>query len=58
MTRRVLAAAVIVTLLAIDWLEFHDLLEPKTLPELLTGAVSVPIIGFMLAELFGRPRRG
>ncbi len=50
--RRVLAIVIVVTVLMIDWFEFHDLFEPKTLPELLTGLVSIPIIILMAMDLF------
>ena len=58
--RKLVAFAVIVCLVAIDGLEFHDYLEPKTLPEILTGIVSVPIIILMAADLLpnGGFRRG
>jgi len=54
-----LAIVIIVTLLVIDFLEFHDLFEPKTLPEILTGLVSVPIVVLMGLDLLkkqGEPR--
>ncbi len=57
--RRTLAIVIIVTLLVIDFLEFHDLFEPKTLPEILTGLVSVPIVVLMGLDLLkkqGEPR--
>ena len=51
--RRIVAVVIILTLLAIDFLEFHDFFEPKTLPETLTGLVSIPILVLMGLELFG-----
>src|SRR6266571_1110998 len=39
MLTKLVAVTVVVTLLVIDGLEFHDLLEPKTLPEVLTGLI-------------------
>jgi hypothetical protein len=38
-------------LLVIDFFEFHDVFEHKTLPEYLTGIVSIPIL-LLLAGLF------
>jgi hypothetical protein len=58
--RKLVAFAIIVCLVVINGLEFHDLLEPKTLPEILTGIVSVPIIILMAADLLrngGSPSR-
>jgi hypothetical protein len=49
--RRLVAVAIILCLLLIDALEFHDLAELKTLPEVLTGVISVPILVFMAMEL-------
>jgi hypothetical protein len=42
--KKYLIIAIILILLVIDLFEFHDLFEPKTLPEFLTGLVSIPII--------------
>lgn len=52
--RRYLIIAIILTLVVIDWFEFHDLFEPKTLPQFLTGLVSIPIIILLLMDLFKR----
>ena len=52
--KRLVIVVVILVLVAIDWLEFHDLMEPKTLPEFLTGAVSIPIILLLIMDLFRR----
>ena len=49
--RRYVAAAVIIVLLLIDFLEFHDVFEPKTLPEILTGLISLPIFVLMALDL-------
>jgi hypothetical protein len=54
--RAVIAVVIILTLLVIDLLEFHDLIEPKTLPEVLTGLVSIPIIVLMGMDLLTRKR--
>jgi hypothetical protein len=54
---KLVAVVIIATLLVIDGLEFHDLLEPKTVPEVLTGLISVPILVLMGTELHGG-RRG
>ena len=51
--RRIAAAVIIVALVVIDGLEFHDLLEPKTPPEILTGLVSIPILVLMGMDLLG-----
>ena len=51
-----LVGAMILVLLAIDWFEFHDLLEHKTLPEYLTGIVSIPILLWLLGYLVGAVR--
>jgi len=51
--RRIIAAVIIVALVVIDGLEFHDLFEPKTLPEILTGLVSIPILVLMGMDLLG-----
>ena len=53
--RRAFAIVIILTLLVIDFLEFHDLFEPKTLPEILTGLVSVPIVLLLGLDLLKRP---
>lgn len=50
--RRLLIIGIILILLAIDWFEFHDLFEPKTLPEFLTGVVSIPVIILLGLDLF------
>jgi hypothetical protein len=49
--RRILAVVIILTLLAIDFLEFHDFFEPKTLSEILTALVSIPIVLLMGLDL-------
>lgn len=54
--RRYVAAGVIIVLLLIDFLEFHDVFEPKTLPEILTGLVSIPIFVLMALDLIKDPR--
>jgi hypothetical protein len=54
--RRIVVAVIMVTLVLIDGLEFHDLLEPKTLPEILTGLVSIPILVLMGMDLLGIER--
>jgi hypothetical protein len=54
--RRFVAAVIIVALVVIDGLEFHDLLEPKTLPEILTGLVSIPILVLMSMDLLALGR--
>ena len=54
--RRIVVAVIMVTLVLIDGLEFHDLLEPKTLPEILTGLVSIPILVLMSMDLLGIER--
>ncbi len=59
--RKFVAVVIVVILLVIDGLEFHDLFEPKTLPEVLTGLISIPILVLMGLELLGRgsaPPRG
>ena len=58
--RAPLAIVIILTLLVIDLLEFHDLFEPKTIPELLTGLISIPIIILMGMDLLATrwPARG
>lgn len=57
--KRIVILVVILILLVIDWFEFHDPLEPKTLPEFLTGFVSIPIIVLLVMDLFarGKPRK-
>ena len=52
-----LIVASILTLLIVDLLEFHDVFEPKTLPELLTGLVSIPIIILLGIDLLSRKRQ-
>ena len=54
--RRIVVAVIMVTLVLIDGLEFHDLLEPKTLPEILTGLVSIPILVLMGMDVLGIER--
>ena len=41
--KKVLIVSIILVLLFIDWFEFHDLFESKTLPEYLTLIVSIPL---------------
>ena len=41
MLRRLIVAAAILILLAVDWLTFHDLLEPHTVRDYLTLAASL-----------------
>lgn len=55
--RAALIIAIILTLLIIDLFEFHDVFEPKTLPELLTGLVSIPIIIVLGIDLLSRKRQ-
>jgi hypothetical protein len=55
--RRPVAFVIVVVLLLIDALEFHDLFEPKTLPEVLTGLISIPILVLMGLDLL-QPSRG
>ena len=43
--------------LLIDFLEFHDVFEPKTLPEILTGLVSIPIFALTALELVKEARQ-
>lgn len=50
--RRLLIIGIILILVAIDWFEFHDFFEPKTLPQFLTGLVSIPIIILLGMDLF------
>lgn len=52
--RKPLIIAIILILLVIDWFEFHDFFEPKTLPEFLTGLVSIPIIILLGMDLLKR----
>lgn len=52
--RRLVAFAIVAVLLLIDALEFHDLFEPKTLPEILTGLVSIPILVLMGLDVIGK----
>ena len=54
--RKFVAATIILSLLLIDGLEFHDLFEPKTVTEVLTGLVSIPIMFMMVLELLSPPR--
>ncbi len=50
---RIASIAVILAFIAIDFFFFHDLLEPKTLPEYLTGTVSVPVLALSLLLVLG-----
>ncbi len=50
--KKLLIIAIILILLVIDWFEFHDLFEPKTFPQILTGLVSIPIIILLGMDLF------
>lgn len=52
--RKLLIIGIILVLLLIDWFEFHDFFEPKTLPQFLTGLVSIPIIILFVMDLFGK----
>lgn len=52
--RRAVAFVIVVVLLLIDALEFHDVFEPKTLPEILTGLISIPILVLMGLDLLGK----
>ncbi len=58
-TKKVLIAVVILALIVIDWLIFHDLLsgESYTVTEYLTGIVSIPIFVILFALLFGHRRK-
>ena len=49
--KKIFLGSIILVLLVIDWFEFHDLFEPKTLPEYLTGIVSIPLF-VILGVLF------
>lgn len=53
MPMKIAIGSTTLALLAIDFFEFHDVLEAKTLPEYLTGIVSVPILFLLLALLTG-----
>lgn len=52
--RKLLIIGIILILIVIDFFEFHDFFEPKTLPEFLTGLVSIPIIILLVIDLFGK----
>jgi multisubunit Na+/H+ antiporter MnhB subunit len=55
--RKVLAVILIFGFLFVDFLFFHDLLKPgevTTLPQYLTGALSIPVMLYATREL---PRR-
>jgi hypothetical protein len=53
MTMKIGLALVMLALLAVDFLEFHDVLEAKTVPEYLTGAVSVPVLLILFGLVTG-----
>lgn len=52
--RKLLIIGIILILVVIDFFEFHDFLEPKTLPEFLTGLVSIPIVILLGMDLLKR----
>lgn len=57
---KVLKAVIIIFLLIIDWLIFHDLFkggERYTVTEFLTGLVSIPVIIIFGFELFRRGKK-
>jgi hypothetical protein len=58
--RKVLAVVVMFGFLFVDFLFFHDLLKPgevTTLPQYLTGALSIPVMLYASHELSRRKAR-
>jgi len=47
MLRRLIVAATILILLAVDWLTFHDLLEPHSVRDYLTLAASLLVFSYL-----------
>ena len=58
MLKRLIVAATILILLAVDWLTFHDLLEPHTVRDYLTLVASLLVFIYLGMDLLtGRPNR-
>lgn len=56
--KKYISAILIIGFLFVDFLFFHDLLkrgEVTTLPQYLTGLLSIPVIILSLQTLFGHP---
>jgi hypothetical protein len=53
MVTRIGFGLTLLLVLMIDWLEFHDVLEAKTVPEYLTGLVSIPVLLILAALVVG-----
>lgn len=52
---KIVKIVIILTLLIIDWLIFHDIVKPEesyTITEFLTGIVSIPIIIIFIKSFF------
>ncbi len=54
--KQALIAVVILGLLAVNFFEFHDLFEHKTIPEYMTGILSVPILLLLLDQFLSAKR--
>ncbi len=56
--KKVIIYIILLVLIIIDWFEFHDLFESKTLPEYLTLFVSIPIFIILVKDLIGGEKYG
>ena len=62
--RKAVALVLILGLVFVDFLYFHDILKPgetTTVPQYVTGGLSIPVILFATYELYGyraRQRHG
>jgi hypothetical protein len=51
MPRYLIAGLLVATLLAVDWLAFHDLFEPHTVRDYLTLAASLLAFAYLASDL-------
>jgi hypothetical protein len=57
MRKYLLAAPLVLALLAVDWLAFHDWREPHTVRDYLTLAASLLLFAYVGSDLFGARRQ-
>lgn len=55
--RKYLVILIILLFIVIDWFFFHDLLEPKKLPEFLTGLVSILVFALLATDFLKRGKK-
>ncbi|WP_267225539.1 hypothetical protein [Dyella silvae] len=54
MLQRLLVIAMVLVLVVVDWLTFHDIFEPHTVRDYLTLAASILVFAHVAAGFFHR----